>query len=171
MMRYNKTIELKTNRNGEQQLKTDFGQIWRIIPVKESNQFSSWLQAHHTDLREWQRDMLDIIHQGYNQYTGANPMHLHWVYQQGQGWQSQSECAFATVPNENLYILMTAQHTWVQASKFENLVFKVEDASGSVLEKQTRDEIWQLRDYLRHGKILVDKNYTDQDYTAQGLNT
>lgn len=169
MIRYNKTIELNTNKNGEQRLFTDLGQTWNITTVKESNQFTVWLQANHTNLREWQRDMLQIIHQAYNQETGLHPMQMHWVYKKGQGYLSQSDCAFAIIPSKNLYILMTPQNTWIQESKFQNLKFSVSDASGCVTSKETQDEIWNFRDMIVHGKIFDNKNYTDDDYARKGL--
>lgn len=171
MIRYNKTIELNCSRNDEYNLRTDMGQTWKTTPVKEHNCFTEWLQAHHTMLREHQRDMLQLIHQAYNSVTDLNSMELYWVYQQGKGYSNQStDIAFATIPSENVYVLMTPANTWIQSSKYQNLVFTVADASGPVTERETRDEIWNFRDYMLHGKIFPTKKiFTDEDYVQKGI--
>lgn len=171
MIRYRRAIELKTNRNGDIALETDMGQTWRTTLVKSHNHFGEWLWSHHTSLREWQKDMMALIHEAYNPEYNLHPIELYWVYQKGTGYQNQSvDIALARIPTKNIWVLMTPQNTWIQENKHGNFSFLVEDSSGPVTDEKTRDEIWNFRDYMRHGRILdTKKRYKDSDYEQKGI--
>ena len=169
MIRYNKTIEVATNRNGDISLRTDIGQTFKTTVVKEYNQFTIWLQAHHTLLREYQRDFLQIIHQAYSPQTGLHPIELYWVYPQGRGYLEQSsDIAFAKIPSKNIWILMTNQHTWMEETQYGNFFLNVDDAIGAVTNKETKDAIWAWRD-AQLGIRAPKKQYSDLDYVVKGI--
>lgn len=158
MIRYSKTIEMNITRNEEIRLKTDYGQTWHATLVKDFNPFGEWLHANHTKLREYQRDMIQLIHQAYNKEYDMNSIDLYWVYQRGKGYKNQShDVALAHIPSKYLWILMTSENTWLLENKYNNFNFRVEDASGSVTDEYTQDLIWNFRDYMLHGKTFAKK--------------
>lgn len=169
MIRYKKTISIHTNRNGEITLQTDMGQTWKTTPVKEKTQFSEWLWAHHTILREYQRDFLQIIHQAFNPLSGMHDIQLYWVYKQGQGFKDQStDIAFARLESANVWILMTPQNTWMVENALENFNLEVSESLGPVTDESVKDELWNFHDEMLNIRAPK-KKYTDADYQAKGL--
>lgn len=171
MIRYKNRVSLNKNRNGEIQLQTDMGQTWNTTIVKEYRPFGEWLISYNTQLRQWQKDMMDLVHQAFNTEYDLHPIELYWAYQKGTGYSSQNhDVAFARIPSKHIWLLMTNQHTWIKQCEYSSFTFTVEEASGSVLTEQTRDLIWDFRDFHRHGKTFPKKRkYTDQDYVDRGL--
>lgn len=169
-MRFKKQIQLHINRNGEIVLNTDMGQTFNTTRVKDANPFGTWLYAHPTEIRHWQKDMIQLIHQAYNPEANLHPIQLYWVYQKGRGYTDQSQdIALAQIISKNIWVLMTPENTWIIESNYDNFYFTASEASGSVINKETRDEIWDFRDLLIHGKIIRKKSYSDNDYLMKGL--
>lgn len=169
MIRYKETIQFSVNSNDEIRLQTDMGQFWLASIVKERNPFGVWLTTQHTRLRETQRDYLHLIHQAYSKEYDDNPMNIHWVYQRGKGYNSASDVALGHIPTKNIWVLMTSEHTWIQEASNNKFVFRVSDASDSIMKETTQDQIWDFSDYMKHGRTFPKKKYRDEDYVAKGL--
>jgi hypothetical protein len=168
-MRYNKTIEIKTNRNGEVTIDTDRGQTWKTTVVKEENPFGTWLWAHHTPLRTYQRDFMQIIHKAFNPEHACHAIELYWVYQRGRGYQDQTaDIALARIPTCNVWIIMTPDNTWLIENQFSNFTLKVSDALGPVTDQYTKDQLWNFHDSML-GLRSPKKQYTEQDYVEKGI--
>lgn len=169
MIRYKKKINVNTNKNGDITIHTDMGQTWKTTRVKEHNQFGEWLWAHHTTLRQYQRDFMQLIHQAFNPETGLHSIALYWVYQQGKGYQEQSaDIAFARLESCNSWILMTPQNTWMIETKYESFSLDVEDSLGPVTSQETKDALWEFHDSML-GIKSKKKQYTDKDYVERGI--
>lgn len=151
MIRYRKTIEI-ASRNGLTRIKTDCGQTYETSLVRGStNPWTDWWNKQNPS--EWRRDqkdyLLDLVSRAYRTKHYTNEIHLYVVYERGKGYNQPHDVAFARIPNENIWILSTEQHTWIEQCQFENFAFSTDTALPSIKEQSTRDVIWDLYESFR----------------------
>jgi len=171
MIRYRKTIQAKTTRNGELSFETDLGQTWRSLEINSPNPTSDWLyQSAQGDLQHWQKDMAKVVLDSFvHEVQDRCPYVLYNVYQKGQGYASRASDVFVMrIPSNNVWFVSTTEHTWLFEEALQNFPIKVEHAAGSILTKEVRQKFYDWSDTQRGitpSKII----YTDNDYAARGL--
>lgn len=171
MIRYRKNIQVKTNRNGDLSLETDFGQTWRTIQINGKNPMSDWMyQSAQQELQHWQKDIAKVVLDSFvHEMQDHCPYVLYNVYQKGQGYAStQSDVFLMRIPHNNVWFLSTSQHTWVFEEKLQNFPIPVEEALGSILDLQVRQILYNWSDNqrgIKTKKIM----YTDEHYVEKGL--
>ncbi len=171
MIRYRKSIEIKTTRNDELHLETDIGQSWRTFEIYDSNAFTEWMYTSAKgDLQTWQKDIAKVVLDALNNHiTSTKSVILYKVYQKGRGYKDSSGDVFIMrIPNCDLWFISTTEHTWIFQESLENFYIKVENAEESVLNKEMRQRIYDWSDGLR-GITPRQAQYTEADYIAKGI--
>jgi hypothetical protein len=151
MIRYNKIIEL-SSRNNQLQLKTDRGQTWETSLVKGTTTPWSdwWSKQHPSEFRRNQKDyFLELLARAFIEKHYTNTINLYVVYERGNGYNQQHDIALAHIPNANIWLLSTSDHTWIEESKLNNFKFDICTAMGSIETKGTKDIVWDLYDAFR----------------------
>ena len=171
MIRYRKRIQAKTTRNGELEFETDLGQTWRTLKINSSNPMSDWLyQSAQGELQHWQKDIAKVVLDSFSsEVMDSNSYLLYNVYQKGQGYASTSGDVFLMrIPSRKVWYISTSEHTWVFEEALENFPINVELAVGSVLNRDTRQTLYDWSDRQR-GIPPKKIKYTDNNYKDRGL--
>lgn len=147
MIRFKREISIKQNANETYQLTTDFGQkyeMFKIVSTNERNPITSWWDRNHqSELRQWQKDAL------IKMLADVLPnVELFLVYRAGQGHSQPHDIAVAKF--NNLWVLSTQEHTWIQDSKYSEIKFNIEDSIGSILDKNVREIVFEFREAMRN---------------------
>lgn len=171
MIRYRKTIQIKTTRNGDIEIATDVGQTWRTLRIVSSSPVTEWLsRSSQNTLAHWQKDMIKVV---LDAYSHTIPEHgqafeLYQVYKKGQGYTSTSDVMLMRIPQYNVWFFSTSENTWLFEQKLENFSMTIDQSVGSILDKTVREQIYVWSDTQRGIKPSRIK-YSDQDYQAKGL--
>jgi hypothetical protein len=171
MIRYRKKIQAKTNRNGDLSLETDLGQTWRTIQINGQTPMSDWLyQSAQQELQQWQKDMAKVVFDAFmNHVEDHCPYVVYNVYQKGQGYASRNSDVFLMrIPSKNVWFISTSGHTWVFEEALDNFPIPVDEALGSILDRQVRQELYDWSDNqrgIKTKKIM----YSDEQYLEKGL--
>jgi hypothetical protein len=171
MIRYRKTIGVKTTRNGDLYLDTDLGQTWKTIQSNGQTAISDWLwQSAQTEQCHWQKDMAKVVLDAFvHELKDQTPYTIYHVYQRGQGYQSrQSDVFLMRIPSHNAWFLSTSDHTWIFEESLENFHINIETAIGSIMDREVRQQLYDWSDQ-RRGIPIKKIKYTDSDYAAKGL--
>lgn len=173
MIRYKKKISFKTNQNDDMFIETDMGQTWRAMPITSSNPVTDWLQrSSQNTLAHWQKDMIKIILDAY-QHTLPDIYEktfcLYHVYKKGQGYQSKnSDVMLMRIPDKNVWFISTQENTWLFEQEYENFTITADMAIDSILEENTRQQLYNWSDSMRGIKPAKVK-YSDDDYVKKGI--
>lgn len=174
MIRYRRTIQFKTNRNGELYLETDFGQTWRTLEMRGRTAMSDWLfGSAQTELQHWQKDLAKVVLDAFVDEIHEDgkpfPYTIYRVYQKGQGYQStQSDVFLMRIPAHNIWYVSTSENTWIFFENLDNFPIFAEEAIGSVLDRNVRQHLYDWSDHKRG--IAPNKiKYTDNDYQNKGI--
>lgn len=172
MIRLREKISINTNSNGELYIQTDMGQTWKCMSINDASPMSKWLSLSSKHiLQHWQKDMCKVVLDAYiNQLpeSGEASYQLYHAYQKGQGYTSGSDIMLMRIPLANIWFISTTDYTWIIEEKFENFTIFKSDAFASILDKPTRQMLYDWSDSMRG--IKPNKiRYTDQDYLNKGL--
>lgn len=145
MIRYNKKISVKETKFGKR-LETDRGDVYELMMINhetnESPVTTWWEKQHQSELRQWQKDV--FIGEYWRQHRALN---LYLVYKRGEGYSQPHDILLAHDPEINLWIMSTQEHTWFEAGDVE-VIFNNEQALGSVMDVESRKEIYKVIDGL-----------------------
>jgi len=171
MIRYRKTIQVKTSRNGDLFLETDLGQTWRTIELSGRNAITEWMyNSAQTTLQHWQKDIAKVVLDAFvHEMQDEHVYTVYRVYQKGQGYTSTASDVFIMrIKHLNIWYISTSDNTWIFEEKLENFPLMVSDAEGSILEREVRQMLYDWSDTqrgIKPKKII----YTDEDYAAKGI--
>jgi len=172
MIRYRKTIQLKTNRNGDLSLETDLGQTWRTLQLRGKTAITDWIfNSAQGNLQHWQKDMSKIVLDSFvHEIQDEHPYTIYQVYQKGQGYQSKvSDVFLMRIQSHNVWFVSTSEHTWIVEESLENFPLNTDLATGSILNETVRKQLYDWSDSLRGIKTKKQSLYTEKDYQAKGL--
>lgn len=161
MIRYQKKIHIQRTATGAYTITGDRMAVkYKTTPIVALNDKEPirawWERQHHSDLREWQKDML-IRH------IPTAFKHIDWqwqltpyiVYLDGNGYNQPHDIVFARLehPEETntVYLLGTGEHTWIhhESKSIDSFMLHTEDAMRSVGTAQGRQSVWQVYDELK----------------------
>lgn len=124
MIRFNKGIEIKTDRFGNHSILTDKGQIFKtslVSPEYGTPRTTWWNKQHQSEMRHWQKDLiLGEIDRLYRRLNFTWQMQYYLVYEERKGMNQPHDVVFARIPTANIWILGTAQHTWIHHCDVDN---------------------------------------------------
>ena len=158
MIRYRYQIQIRRTMSGAYTITGDKMAVsYKTSAINGYEQIGVWWQRqHHSTLREYQKDLLvRHIPSAFKDIDWRWDLTPYVVYADGAGYNQPHDIAFATLehPEENkrIYILGTAEHTWIQHESKNKDSFHLHtvDAFDSVATKQGRESVWQLYDQLR----------------------
>lgn len=158
MIRYNKTIHIKTTPNGAYTITGDRMAVsYKTSAINGYEYIRTWWERqHHSTLREYQKDLLiRHIPQAFQAIDWQWRLTPYVVYADGAGYNQPHDIAFATLDNpdfeKRIYLLGTGEHTWIhyESKHTEKFALHSADAYASVGVEQGRQEIWEMYDNLR----------------------
>ena len=144
MIRYNKKIGIKQTRQGEWIIESDRGQRFDTLPIIDnSTPITRWWESQHqSELRQWQKDMLV---KSFSDALGS--LDLFIVFQKGHGYNQPHDLVVAK--KDDIWIVSTQEDTWITRNGQSEFWLTRDESLGSVLEKTTRDELWNIIDGLK----------------------
>lgn len=149
MIRFKDRIDIKTNRNGTTVIATDMGGYYNTSLVS-NNQWGSprtqwWDRQHHSELREWQKDvLLGEIDRLYRRINPTYEMNYYLVYREGEGFSQQHDIVFARIPLANIWILGTREHSWIHYCDLENFsLHPNQSVLGDILNSNARKQYYK----------------------------
>lgn len=171
MIRYRKTIQIKTSRNGEMSIETDLGQTWRTLELNGSHALTDWIhQSAQGSLQHWQKDMSKVVLDAFvHEIQDHHNYKVYKVYQKGHGYQSTASDVFMMrIPQHAVWCIFTSEHTWIFEETLDNFPLTVEDAEGSILKETVRQSLYDWSDTMRgiKPKKII---YNDEHYAAKGI--
>jgi len=122
MFRFKERIDIKTDRNGNHTITTDMGQKYDTQLMNKGNVRTEWWnRQHQSELRRWQFDLLlSEFDRLYRRLNWINEMQYYLVYEPKKGISQPHDIVFARIPTANLWILGTAQMSWLHTCELEN---------------------------------------------------
>lgn len=171
MIRYRKKLQIKTSRNGDLFIETDLGQTWRTIQLSGKAALTEWIHTSaQTNLQHWQKDMAKVVLDAFVQEIQDEHVYtIYRVYQKGQGYTSTASDVFIMrIKHLAVWYISTSDNTWIFEEKLENFPLATEDATGSILDLQVRQNLYDWSDQ-RRGIKPKKIRYTDEHYAAKGL--
>lgn len=144
MIRYNKRICVKQTRQGEWVIDSDRGQRFETLQVHDAlTPITRWWDSqHHSDLREWQKDVL------IKQFSDVlGQLDLFIVFQRGHGYNQPHDLVVAK--RDDIWIVSTQEDTWITKNNQSEFWLTKDDSLGSVMERSTREELWKISDGLK----------------------
>lgn len=124
MIRFNKGIEIKTDRNGNHSIVTDMGQTFKtsiVAPQYGNARTTWWEKQHQSEMRRWQADLvLGEMDRLYRRLNFSWEMQYYLVYEERKGMNQPHDVVFGRIPLANLWILSTAQYTWFHRCDLDN---------------------------------------------------
>lgn len=140
MIRYRRKIQLKLTKLGWV-IDTDCGDEYHTISINEQSTpvTAWWDQQHKSELRTWQKDC--VIRDAWDL---LGPLELFLVYKKGQGYNQAHDLALAHEPKRNIWLLSTAEHTWVLPTTTSEPQFHIDLAFGSIDSRQSRSQVYEV---------------------------
>ena len=124
MIRFNKGIEIRTDRNGNHMISTDMGQLFKtslVSPEYGAPRTNWWHKQHQSELRSWQKDLiLGELDRVYRRMNFTWQMNYYLVYEERKGMNQPHDVVFARIPPANIWVLGTANHTWIHHCDVDN---------------------------------------------------
>jgi len=151
---YRKQIELNLD-NDKLTIKTDSGDHFIAFTRKTITDWASELPPG--EFRSIQKEYLKMVLDGisHKSRTGTGEIKMFLCFRPGADYKSQSvDLAVLQVPDRDIWIVSTYQHTWFVDSKQTNLKLKTEDGDryicfDAISEKPTQEHIFQFREQMR----------------------
>jgi hypothetical protein len=141
MIRFRDKIEIKTDRNGNHSINTDLGQTFKTTQMNSGNIRTEWWnRQHQSELRRWQFDLLlSEFERLYRRINWSYEMQYYLVYQEGKGLSQPHDVVFAKIPQADLWIVGTANMSWLHKCDLENFSIHPNTAIlGDISEKEER---------------------------------
>lgn len=156
MIRYKKRITVQTTRQGNWYIESDTGdryetQIYSSALGNRSRHMITdwWNQQYQNDLREWQKDIcIGMVANALNEHKPE----LFSVYKKGQGFTQNHDICLIHYRLNQCWILCTQNDFWMVKDDTGLITFNVADSFGSLLNEQTRKELYQLFDHIEAAK-------------------
>lgn len=145
-IKYNKKIVLERKRNGDIDLDTDRGDLYKTFQYNNSNNPVSnwWSDQHQSELRQWQKDLVV----GYAA-DALGPLTLFVINKRGHGYSQDHDICLAYSERHSIWVLSTEHDYWIVKSDYGQIVFNKENSLGSVLIKQDRLQIGEVWDEIK----------------------
>lgn len=152
MIRYNNRIDVnRSPTTGELSLTTDRGQHWRASVVKNTaTPWTTWWERQYDS--EWRRDQMDYFLKTfantYQRWDYLNKPTLYVLYQKGGGYNQDHDMALMQIAHSNVWFFSTHDHTWITRQPYDNFVFDISSALGSIAEGTVRQQLYEIDDNL-----------------------
>lgn len=147
MIRFNKTITVSPQSNGQWRIDTDRGDQYNLTEVGAQNMPITqwWSMQHQSVLRGWQMDIFikELTRLGYGE-----DFKIWIVNKPGGGLSQPHDTAIMYHTGMKLWVLTTQEHHWLQEGPLMATTFKKEGAiQADLLNPQHRRDIYAITDY------------------------
>jgi hypothetical protein len=144
MIKYRNKISLRCIPNAEWRITSDRGDIYDTFKVEDkSTPWTAWWDRnHHSDLREWQKDIGRMFAIKYEDLTPFV------IFKKGHGYNQQHDMFLAHSEQHKVWLMMTQDDFWIMPCDFGEFHFDKQDSLGSVLESDIRKVIYEIIDAL-----------------------
>lgn len=147
MIRYRNKINLVNRSAGKLHLETDMGKKYEVTPFNTSGHSPIgdwWERIADTELSQWQKDVL--VREISTAFDRRPELFV--VYDLEQGWTQQQTHGILFVRISDVTILSTPDDLWVMQDG--SMVFERDQSLGSIMDRNTRDVIYELTDRIKH---------------------
>jgi len=144
MIKYRNAITLRKMPTDEWRLNSDRGDVYETFSiVNNQTPWTAWWDMnHHSDLREWQKDIARMFAGKYEDLTPFV------VFKKGHGHSQPHDIMLAHSEQHKVWILMTNDDFWIVNCDYGQFDFNKKDSLGSVLDLDTRHLLYSVVDGL-----------------------
>lgn len=120
MIRFKERIDIKTDLKGNHTIVTDMGQQYNTT-LMGTARTEWWNRQHPSELRRWQFDLfLSEFDRLYRRINWTYEMEYYLVYEPKKGISQPHDVVFARIPQANLWLIGTAQMSWLHTCDLDN---------------------------------------------------
>lgn len=142
MIKYKHQIELDLRRNGEWQINTDRGDVYKTLTYSNITQW--WNVQCQNEFRVWQKDIVVAM---TTDIFGS--LTLFQVFKPGQGYNQDHDVCLVNNSKFGIWVLSTLNDFWICQSQGGNIIFNRKDSLGSIEKSADRQLIYSIYDNLK----------------------
>lgn len=145
MISYNKKIGIKQLRSGVWVIESDRGQRYETMMLENSSTPITkwWDMNHHSDLREWQKD---ILVKGF--WDALGTLDLFVIFKKGAGYNQPHDMCLARF--KDIWIFSTTDDTWIVKNPDSEFWLEKSTSLGSILDPEVRGTIYAITDEITY---------------------
>lgn len=144
MIKYRNKITIRKMPSEEWRITSDRGDTYETFKiVNNMTPWTAWWDMnHHSDLREWQKDVGQMFAGKFDDLTPFV------VFKKGHGYNQPHDIFIAHSEHHKIWIMMTNDDIWITNTDYAQFDFDKADSIGSILDSEIRQELYKVIDGL-----------------------
>lgn len=146
LLNYNNKITIESNKK-KNFIRTDTNDIFWL---RSKRTIQDWYKAQKpSQFRLTQREQFLTLKDAFNYENYEYQIQMFVGIKPETQPTEPTDLSVMRVPNQELWIISTHQHTWFTQTPLNQFELTTEQAFGGVESKETQEHIWQQREMAR----------------------